>query len=50
VLNALLCSTYELGHQPLGLASPAAWLRHAGIPVECRDLTVECSRSGPDRV
>jgi len=41
VLNALLCSTYELGHQPLGLASPAAWLRHAGIPVECRDLTVE---------
>jgi radical SAM superfamily enzyme YgiQ (UPF0313 family) len=40
-LNALLCSTYELGHQPLGLASPAAWLRRAGIQVECRDLTVE---------
>src|SRR5262245_31702051 len=28
---ALLISTYELGHQPFGLASPAAWLRRAGI-------------------
>jgi radical SAM superfamily enzyme YgiQ (UPF0313 family) len=41
VLRALLCSTYELGHQPLGLASPAAWLRQVGISVGCRDLTVE---------
>jgi radical SAM superfamily enzyme YgiQ (UPF0313 family) len=40
-LKVLLCSTYELGHQPLGLASPAAFLREAGIPVECRDLAVE---------
>src|ERR1041385_8854617 len=40
-LNVLLCSTYELGHQPLGLASPAASLAAAGIPVECRDLAVE---------
>jgi radical SAM superfamily enzyme YgiQ (UPF0313 family) len=40
-VNVLLCSTYELGHQPLGLASPAAALRSAGIPVECRDLAVE---------
>jgi len=34
-------STYELGHQPLGLASPAAFLRDAGASVECRDLAVE---------
>src|SRR5215472_18939 len=40
-MKVLLCSTYELGHQPLGLASPAAFLRDAGIPVECRDLSVE---------
>jgi radical SAM superfamily enzyme YgiQ (UPF0313 family) len=40
-VKALLCSTYELGHQPLGLASPAAYLRRAGFDVECRDLAVE---------
>jgi radical SAM superfamily enzyme YgiQ (UPF0313 family) len=40
-MKALLCSTYELGHQPLGLASPVAWLRRAGVQVECRDLTIE---------
>lgn len=40
-MKTLLCSTYELGHQPLGLASPAAFLREAGIAVECRDLSVE---------
>ena len=26
-MRALLISTYELGRQPFGLASPAAWLR-----------------------
>jgi hypothetical protein len=26
MLRALLISTYDLGHQPFGLASPAAWL------------------------
>src|SRR5439155_23435542 len=36
---ALLISTYELGHQPFGLASPAAWLRKAGLEVRCLDLT-----------
>jgi radical SAM superfamily enzyme YgiQ (UPF0313 family) len=40
-MKVLLCSTYELGHQPLSLASPAAFLRAAGVPVECRDLAVE---------
>jgi hypothetical protein len=40
-LNILLISTYELGHQPFGLASPAAWLRHAGFNVSCLDLSRE---------
>jgi hypothetical protein len=37
----LLLSTYEQGHQPLGLAAPAAALRAAGHTVTCRDLAVE---------
>ncbi|HEX2368488.1 MAG TPA: CUAEP/CCAEP-tail radical SAM protein [Acidimicrobiia bacterium] len=37
----LLISTYELGHQPLHLASPAAALRSAGHEVRCLDLSVE---------
>ncbi len=35
----LLISTYDLGRQPFGLASPAAWLRAAGIEVECIDTS-----------
>lgn len=35
---ALLVSTYELGHQPFGLASPAAWLRRDGVDVRTIDL------------
>jgi radical SAM superfamily enzyme YgiQ (UPF0313 family) len=38
-LTALLLSTYDLGRQPFGLASPAAWLRQAGFDVVCIDLT-----------
>ncbi len=38
---ALLISTYDLGHQPFALASPAAWLDAAGAPVVCNDLAVE---------
>src|SRR3954471_24324915 len=38
-MHAVLISTYELGRQPFGLASPAAWLRRAGWEVECVDLT-----------
>jgi radical SAM superfamily enzyme YgiQ (UPF0313 family) len=34
-----LISTYELGRQPFGLASPAAWLRRAGAAVTCLDLS-----------
>jgi radical SAM superfamily enzyme YgiQ (UPF0313 family) len=36
--KAVLISTYELGRQPFGLASPAAWLRRAGWEVVCLDL------------
>jgi radical SAM superfamily enzyme YgiQ (UPF0313 family) len=38
-MNILLISTYELGRQPFGLASPAAWLRARGYDVSCLDLT-----------
>ena len=36
-MRALLISTYELGRQPFGLASPAAWLSRDGWTVECVD-------------
>ena len=39
-LRVLLLSTYELGHQPFGLASPAAWLRAGGSDVTCVDVDV----------
>lgn len=38
-MRVLLLSTYELGRQPFGLASPAAWLRAAGVDVTCQDLS-----------
>lgn len=41
IRQAVLLSTYELGRQPFGLASAAAWLRRAGIGVTCMDLAVE---------
>lgn len=40
-MRAALVSTYELGHQPLHLASPAAALLSAGHQVRCLDLSVE---------
>jgi radical SAM superfamily enzyme YgiQ (UPF0313 family) len=40
-MNVLLISTYELGRQPFGLASPAAWLRGSGHHVSCLDLSRE---------
>ena len=40
-MNVLLLSTYELGHQPFGLASPAAFLADAGADVHCLDLAVD---------
>lgn len=40
-MRILLLSTYELGHQPLGLARPAADLPAAGHDVRCQDLSVD---------
>jgi hypothetical protein len=37
-VRVLLISTYELGRQPFGLASPAAWLRAEGHEVTVADL------------
>jgi radical SAM superfamily enzyme YgiQ (UPF0313 family) len=38
-MKIVLISTYELGRQPFGLVSPAAWLRKRGHKVACFDLT-----------
>jgi radical SAM superfamily enzyme YgiQ (UPF0313 family) len=40
-VRVLLISTYELGHQPLHVASPAAALRRAGHELRCLDLSVQ---------
>ena len=40
-MKIVLISTYELGRQPFGLASPAAWLRARGHEVACLDLSRE---------
>jgi len=40
-VKVALLSTYDLGHQPFGLASPAAWLAEVGAEVTCNDLAVE---------
>ena len=40
-MRVLLVSTYDLGRQPFGLASPAAWLRREGIGVDCADTSRE---------
>ena len=39
--KVLLISCYELGRQPLGLASPLAFLKRAGYSAESLDLGVE---------
>jgi hypothetical protein len=46
--RVVLISTYELGRQPFGLASPAAWLKAAGAHVVAQDLAV--SDFDPDAV
>ena len=38
-MTILLVGCYELGRQPFGLASPAAWLRSRGHTVRCFDLS-----------
>src|SRR5687767_5678262 len=40
-MKVLLVSTYELGHQPLHLAAPAASLRAAGHEIRTLDTSVE---------
>ena len=45
-MNIVLISTYELGRQPFGLVSPAAWLRKRGHEVACFDLTRQALDSG----
>ncbi|MCU1376514.1 MAG: Fe-S oxidoreductase [Actinomycetia bacterium] len=40
-MRILLVSTYELGHQPLHVASPAGALRRRGHDVRCVDLAVD---------
>ena len=39
-MRAVLISTYDLGHQPLGLAMPAAYLETRGWQVRCFDTSV----------
>lgn len=39
--RVVLLSTYELGRQPFGLASPTAWLRAAGAEVTVQDLALD---------
>lgn len=41
VMRILLLSTYELGHQPINLASPAAALRRTGHEVRTVDVAVD---------
>ena len=48
-MNVVLISTYELGHQPFGLASPAAWLAEIGANVTSLDLSREDFREAPIR-
>src|SRR5438132_206387 len=44
--SALLISTYEMGRQPFGLASAAAWLRRDGWAVRCIDVAKEKMSEG----
>lgn len=39
--SILLISCYELGHQPTGIAMPAAFLRRAGFEAEALDVSVQ---------
>jgi hypothetical protein len=41
LVRVLLISAYELGHQPLHVASPAAALRRARHELRCLDLSVQ---------
>ncbi len=45
IVRVVLLSTYDLGRQPFGLASPAAWLRRDGIEVASFDLSRQTLRA-----
>ncbi len=47
MMNVVLISTYELGRQPFGIASPAAWLKAAGAHITCLDLAIQCLSDEP---
>jgi radical SAM superfamily enzyme YgiQ (UPF0313 family) len=40
-MKVVLISTYELGHQPFGLTSAAAWLKREGADVVLQDAAVQ---------
>ena len=40
-MNVVLISTYDMGRQPFGLSSPAAWLTRLDHNVRCLDLAVQ---------
>ena len=42
-MNIVLISTYALGHQPFGLASPIAWLNelNLNLNINCIDTSLE---------
>jgi radical SAM superfamily enzyme YgiQ (UPF0313 family) len=45
-MRSLLLSTYEMGRQPFGIASAAAWIRAAGWDVTCVDVAKEELQEG----
>src|SRR3954451_8671899 len=49
-MKVVLISTYELGHQPFGLASPAAWLDREGHDVFCLDTSQQALRDYESRI
>ncbi|HWZ42662.1 MAG TPA: CUAEP/CCAEP-tail radical SAM protein [Candidatus Saccharimonadales bacterium] len=46
-VDVVLVSTYELGRQPFGIASPAAWLREEGASVSVLDLSRQSFQEEP---
>jgi hypothetical protein len=48
-MKIVLVSTYELGRQPFGVVSPAAWLRKRKHEVACFDLTRQALDEGAVR-
>jgi len=49
MISVVLVSTYELGRQPFGIASPAAWLREEGASVSVLDLSRDSFQEEPFR-